>query len=361
MTFRLAHASDLHLTGADGDADKLDALFRSLKEHDVDHLVVTGDVTERGERAGFALLDQKRREHGYGPRRSTVLPGNHDVPGRTHFQRFFGDEFNSAHRSLHRCAIKLVTVDSTKVDPKLPDFAGNTPGYLDAHEWTHLECVLRGLARGSSSIIVALHHHVFVVPDGDNLQRLGRALGKIPGARARWGPLEHRQRFIALLAQHGVGLVLTGHSHPARARALKRGDTTVACHIGGATFEVEGYGIFDFDERRRRREDWISICLACNELSVVDCSDCDGEGQHDCDECDDDAEVECEDCEGEGTVGCPRCDGDDEGCRRCAGEGEVPCGTCDERGFVACDTCGGDGFLTCDSCDGDGDVACGCR
>jgi hypothetical protein len=354
VTFRLAHTTDRHLTGTVDDANNLDALFRSLIVQQVDHLVVTGDITEGGEPAGFALLDQKRREYGFGPRRCTVLAGNHDVPGWSHFQHFFGDEFNALHRSLHRGAIKLVTVDSTKVDPRLPNIAGNTPGYLDDDEWTQLENVLRGLARGHAFVVVALHHHLVEVPDGDNLQRLGRLIG-------RWGPLEDRKKFIDLVAGYGVRLVLTGHSHPARTRSLKRGSTTVGCHIGGATFEVSGYRVFDFDRRRLRSDHWISMCLECSEVGVVTCEECDGEGPHVCDACDDDAEVPCDDCDGGGSQTCPRCEGGDDDCRRCDGEGEVPCSTCDESGHVACDACDGDGCITCGNCDGDGAVDCRCR
>jgi len=250
MSYRIAHWSDLHLDGDDSDEAFLTNLFASLKEYSVDHLIVTGDVTDDGESEGFALLDHMRRKHGYGPRKSTVLPGNHDLPGWEDYMDHFGQGFSPLYRKLTN-GLYLVTVDSTKPD-KLPNMFANPQGWLDEGDWKGLVRALDEITELGGEAIVALHHHVFDVPDGDNRQRLGRLFNM-------WGPLEDSEDFLDLMGQYGVNLVLTGHSHEARIRKVRRHGHPIACHIGGSTSDQHAYRVLDFTDGVLTGKGWVHI------------------------------------------------------------------------------------------------------
>ncbi len=75
--------------------------------------------------------------------------------------------------------------------------------------------------------------------------------------------------------------------------------------------------------------------------------------------------VECHDCQGQGQVRCSSCSGDGKvRCTRCGGDGKVThhgenghthqdkCNACGGDGQCKCTHCGGDGRLTCNTCSG---------
>lgn len=100
---RVAQLSDLHLVEPDHAARRgvkswrlaylsahrrLDAADRVLRARqaleaaraaDVDHVVVTGDITEDGTPAQFELFAALLHDSGIAPSRFTLVPGNHDV------------------------------------------------------------------------------------------------------------------------------------------------------------------------------------------------------------------------------------------------------------------------------------------
>ena len=77
MQHTLAHLSDLHLGHGPAREAAARALVEAVQEAHVDHVVVTGDLTQRGRDEEMSLfLDifaPLQRAH-----RLTVVPGNHD-------------------------------------------------------------------------------------------------------------------------------------------------------------------------------------------------------------------------------------------------------------------------------------------
>lgn len=67
----------------------VEALERHVREHAVDLLVFSGDITQRARRSQFAAAEAfVRRLEGYGVPRTLVIPGNHDIPLYNLFARF---------------------------------------------------------------------------------------------------------------------------------------------------------------------------------------------------------------------------------------------------------------------------------
>jgi 3',5'-cyclic AMP phosphodiesterase CpdA len=152
----LAHLSDLHLGRSQATDEAARRLCHSLIIADVDHVVVTGDITHRGRCADldrffeiFApLLDDERL---------TYIPGNHDRNGEA-----CGSDLMRGQRvqTARGEGLHLVQVDTT---------APHNKSVIASHgELTHqmLEQIERAVREAPKGELVAvlLHHHVLPLP-----------------------------------------------------------------------------------------------------------------------------------------------------------------------------------------------------
>ncbi len=83
-TLKIAHISDLHLNSFFNDSTykKLEFLLKNISDQKVDHLVITGDLTDNAERTDFLLLRRLLKRYGFlsGQKLSLTI-GNHDIFG----------------------------------------------------------------------------------------------------------------------------------------------------------------------------------------------------------------------------------------------------------------------------------------
>lgn len=192
----LAHLSDLHLGRSDADAWALRAMVAAIGAAGVDHVVVTGDVTEHGrldELAAFRRLTAPIED------RLTVVPGNHDRLG------------DDAGRLLmrgrvvveRRAGLHLVRLDST---------APHNRRWLDAHgrltaeDLDQVEAAVAA-ARPGDLVAVLLHHHVHPLPGDDVWERLAGLVG-LP-----WTAELAAGRALLERVRGRCDLVLHGHRH----------------------------------------------------------------------------------------------------------------------------------------------------
>jgi hypothetical protein len=250
--FRIAHASDLHLRGTDEDREFLDGLFSSFAEYGVDHVVITGDVSDGGEADAFRVLDEVRREHGYGPRRSTVLPGNHDLPGLSAFIRRFGWHFRGGVRRIAGGAITLVCFNTTGDNGMVP---WDPMGWLDPDEITALRRSLGQLARGRTARIVACHHYLFDAALGF-AEGLAHDLPQAFGQEPIFGPVRNAQDLRGDLVERGVCAALSGHLHDAQLRVFGPRAAPLRCFVAGASPDEAGYWALDFRGPRFVSHGW---------------------------------------------------------------------------------------------------------
>lgn len=198
----IVQLSDLHL-GGPGErlhgvdpAANLRRVGRAVAEMDLrpSAVVLSGDLSDRGEPASYELLAEVCREV-LEPLGCPVLavPGNHD--DRLHFRRAFLGEVDADDVSLpHTHVVDLPDVRLVLCDSHWP---GHVEGLLGADQLAWLDQQLAG-ADGRPSVVV-LHHPS--VPRG------------IP--RADDYLLEDRAAFAEVVARHHVAAVLCGHSHVA--------------------------------------------------------------------------------------------------------------------------------------------------
>jgi 3',5'-cyclic AMP phosphodiesterase CpdA len=195
----LAHLSDLHIGRNQRTDERAQALCRALEERDVDHVVVSGDVTHRGRRrelARFRALFASLIEQG----RLSVVPGNHDC---------LGDNVSADLMAGPRVAIDrrpglhLVRFDSTG-DHNRSFFAGH--GKMTDEDIAAITLALDA-APPRAVVGLVLHHHLLPLPHDNSAERMISWLGWSSG-----GELAAGRRLLGLLRGR-CDLVLHGHRH----------------------------------------------------------------------------------------------------------------------------------------------------
>lgn len=204
--YRLAHLSDLHLGERPEHLVAARALVRSLLEEDVDHVVVTGDVTHSGLVGEYeAWLEL------FAPllalKKVTVVPGNHDRAGDG-VAELLSDELRVSVDG--REGLFMVCIDSTAPHNRSTfrshgDLCEQMLGAVDEA----LERAPQGWTRA-----VLLHHHVTPLPV--------EGLGEWFAERFGWPHAAELPLGRELLrrVQGRVDLVLHGHKHVPREQVL---------------------------------------------------------------------------------------------------------------------------------------------
>ncbi|MBC8068814.1 MAG: metallophosphoesterase [Deltaproteobacteria bacterium] len=226
----LVHLSDLHFGAGRRLEQRCTELVRELVRARIDHVVVTGDVTERGEAAElerFLEVFEPLSRSG----RLTVVPGNHDRLGDDVAELMMAGRRVVTQR---RPGLHLVLVDSTRANP---GWAFVAHGELTASD---LDAIDRAVdeAEPDALVVVLLHHHPVPIPHESHWEALGCALGLPYGDALTAGP--------ALLARlHGrCDLVLHGHRHRPHALTMD-GERTLGIYNAGSSPALQRARIFN--------------------------------------------------------------------------------------------------------------------
>jgi Icc protein len=202
----LAHLSDLHF-GVSPAAEKVaTALCRMLLTARIEHVVVSGDVTQRGRRDEYERFKQV-----FHPLlrtgRMTVVPGNHDRLGDD-----VRVEMTGGLRVARTLAdgLCIVTVDSTA--PHNRTWLASH-GDVSADELTCIDALLEDAPRDALKV-VTLHHHPLPLPEDTLSERLVTRLGSSNGRQLPLGP-----QLVRRLCGR-CDLVLHGHRHIPRELVL---------------------------------------------------------------------------------------------------------------------------------------------
>ncbi len=251
--FRIAHISDLHIPPPpalrlrsvvtkelfgrlhwarrrrhEHRLQVLDALRADLDRAAIDHLCITGDITNFGAREEFVHARQWIAALGLADRRVSVVPGNHDayVPGAlaraaacwADWMRDDGgaDGFPYLRR---RGPVALIGVSTARATPP-----GCAAGWLGHRQRRRLETLLAHLARERVVRILLIHHP------------------PTPGVEPWRAALWDRRALARLLARRPVHLVLHGHSHRALRAGLPGRAGPIAVRGAGAASRVGRQG-----------------------------------------------------------------------------------------------------------------------
>ncbi|MEV7579084.1 metallophosphoesterase [Streptomyces erythrochromogenes] len=189
----IAHLSDVHLDGDRRAADRTRAVMEYLDglPHDLDAVLVSGDIADRGEDAEYEEAAKLLRSR----HPLVVCPGNHDERGA--FRRgLLGEETGSAlpvDQVLRGEGFVLAVCDSS--------VPGAHHGFLEESTLAWLEGVLADTPR-DTPVLVAFHHPPLELhtPYVDEIRQFGE------------------ERLAALAGRHPhLTAFLCGHAHTAAA------------------------------------------------------------------------------------------------------------------------------------------------
>ncbi|RLF68617.1 MAG: metallophosphoesterase [Thermoplasmata archaeon] len=178
---RLAHVSDLHMTGM----YFVEGWFRSLKglleDIEPDLLIISGDLTDDGhlyeyERA-YELVGELPVE------RKLIVPGNHD--SRNMGYSLFEELFGTRYPTVEVDGVKVLGMDST--EPDIND------GHVGRENYPLIERELRG----GRVKILTLHHHLIPIPGTGRERNIPVDAGDV----------------LKKVTEERVNFVLSGHRH----------------------------------------------------------------------------------------------------------------------------------------------------
>jgi 3',5'-cyclic AMP phosphodiesterase CpdA len=237
----LAHLSDLHLGRSEADTIGLRRAVTALVDACVDHVVVTGDITDGGQ---FEQLACFRRLTAPIADRLTVVPGNHDRTGEDAGRLLMrGRVATETRDGLH-----LVRIDSTAPHNRRPVDAH---GLLTADD---LAAVDDALERAPARVLVAvlLHHHVHRLPGDDVWESLAALVGLPWTAELRRGPALLRR------LRGRCDLVLHGHRHVPAELVLGGGeDRPLRVVNAGCTTSLGRTRLFRHEAGRLTGQGWL--------------------------------------------------------------------------------------------------------
>jgi 3',5'-cyclic AMP phosphodiesterase CpdA len=276
---KIAHLSDLHLLAIDGvpfrrflnkratgwlnlrvkrgaihRASYVRALLREVTLMRVDHVVITGDLTNLALESEFDLArDTLSRELGMDPSEVTVVPGNHDLYTRgalrsgrfeKYFERWLRSDLpelavdtNGGRFPIVRLRDDVAIVGLSSAVPRPPFIAA---GELGEAQIEALKRVLAHPEVARRTAVLVLHHPV--LQHGSALKRYAEGLRDAASLRSALQPLER-------------GLVLHGHLHRRlqRSIATTRGrlyqlSATSASLDHAAPDRMAGFNLYQLDK-----------------------------------------------------------------------------------------------------------------
>lgn len=206
MPQSLIHLSDLHIGRSAADERCAQAFVDRAMVERIDHVVVTGDLTNRGRREELSRFHEIFAPL-HAARRLTLVPGNHDRLGHD-----VAGEIQQGARVETKClpGLYLIRFDST---------GPHNRSWLAGHgamSGEDIEAILEAAhhAPAGHLVVLLLHHHPLPLPEDNTAELLSSWLGW------RWtAELELGWTLLRSLAGH-CDLVLHGHRHRPRSFSL---------------------------------------------------------------------------------------------------------------------------------------------
>lgn len=241
---RLAHVSDLHLGESPRNATSARALVRSLIETEIDHVVVTGDVTHAGRideyEQWLEIFDPLLRA-----KKVTVVPGNHDVAGDG-VAELLSDELDVSVDG--REGLFMVCIDSTAPHNKA---TFRSHGALCERMLAAVDDALE-LAPGGWTRVVMLHHHVLPLPIEGVGEWFAERFGWPHAAELPLG------RELLRRVQGRADLVLHGHKHVPREQVLG-GERPLRVANAGSSTHLGAYRVFAHEGAVVKPGEWVRV------------------------------------------------------------------------------------------------------
>jgi Icc protein len=242
----IAHISDLHLNSFYNDSIfKLSSyLLKYISEQKVDHLIITGDITDNASEKDLELFRRILVKYGFiNGDKLSIIPGNHDIFGGvqkvedifsfpercnsvnynkcvstflSYFPEAFDNCFYLSTKNFFPFAKKInntliVGLNSIARYSKLSNPFGSN-GEIDAAQFGELFDILQNADKETKNKIVLIHHH-FNKLKSDSKSTFGSIWA---GIEKQTMKLRNKRRLFNLFKEYKVDLILHGHIHESK-------------------------------------------------------------------------------------------------------------------------------------------------
>lgn len=177
---RIAHISDLHLSGKHFVREWGENLIKILNSSNLDLIVITGDLTDDGYMHEYEIavkfIDRMEAE-------KLVVPGNHDARNKGY--EIFEEVFGKRDKFYENDEIVFLGMDSS--EPDLDE------GHIGRENYS----IIKNKLRGNKIKIFALHHHIIPIPGTGRERNILIDAGDV----------------LKICIENKIDFVLSGHKH----------------------------------------------------------------------------------------------------------------------------------------------------
>jgi len=145
---RIAHVSDLHITGSNFVGKWGENLIKILNEIMPDVVIITGDLTDDGYEYEYEIVKEYLERI---KSKKIVVPGNHDARNKGY--EIFEEIFETRYPFYEDDKVAILGIDSS--EPDIDD------GHIGRENYPLIEEKLGGKEKIK---ILALHHHLIPIP-----------------------------------------------------------------------------------------------------------------------------------------------------------------------------------------------------
>jgi 3',5'-cyclic AMP phosphodiesterase CpdA len=242
----IAHISDLHLNSFYNDSifRLSNYLLKYISEKKVDHLVITGDITDNASEKDLEIFRRMLNKYGYlNGKKLTIIPGNHDIFGGvqkaedifsfpdkcnavnynkrvstflSYFPEAFDNCFYLSPKNFFPFAKKInnaliVGLNSIALYSKLTNPFGSN-GEIDAAQFGESFDIFKNADKELKHKIVLVHHH-FNKLKSESKSTFGNIWA---GIEKQTMKLRGKRRLFNLFKEFKVDIVLHGHLHESK-------------------------------------------------------------------------------------------------------------------------------------------------
>ncbi len=178
---RIAHISDLHITGSNFVKEWGENLIKILNDMKPDIVVITGDLTDDGYIHEYETVEKYINRINA---RKIILPGNHDARNKGY--EIFEEIFGTRYPFFENDEICILGIDSS--EPDIDD------GHIGRENYP----LIKEKFKNNNKIkILALHHHLIPIPGTGRERNIPIDAGDV----------------LNLCIELKINFVLSGHKH----------------------------------------------------------------------------------------------------------------------------------------------------
>lgn len=210
---KIAHISDLHLTGKNFVVAWGNYLLNHLNTMRPDIVIITGDMTEDGYLHEYERV--KQFVDGISARK-LIVPGNHDARNKGY--EIFEEFFETRTPFFENDSVTIVGVDSS--EPDIDD------GHIGRENYD----MIKEAFSTEKITILALHHHVIPIPGTGRERNILRDAGDV----------------LKLCVEANIDIVLSGHKHMPWTWKLENSHFVTAGTACSSKLKGRSYPSFNF-------------------------------------------------------------------------------------------------------------------